>query len=170
MSLLTTAKRSLHGQDAIVTAAHAEQLQKETTYILESCVVENHRREVMHSISTGYEAWRRLLDMTLTKCFDRLPHNRRENMLFDLLHVLPTAIRSPDIEESTAVLLSEAVLSSITKLCEDRRQQMIAQPAGGNAGSGSLPAERLYDSTWNTIQFCSRDKGVGLALTVHPET
>ncbi|KAF5375401.1 hypothetical protein D9615_007995 [Tricholomella constricta] len=144
LSLLTAAKRTLHAQGNVVTAAHAEQLQREAAYILESCVIENHRREVTYSVARGYEAWRRLLDLTLTKCFDRLPHDRRENMLFDLLHVLPTAIRSADIEESTAVLLSEAALSSITKLREDRRQQLIAQSAGGNAESGSLPAERLF--------------------------
>lgn len=144
LTLLTAAKRTLHAQGVIVTAAHAEQLQRETAYILESCVVENHRREVTYAVATGYEAWRRLLDMTLTKCFDRLPHDRRENMLFDLLHVLPAAIQSANIEESTAVLLSEAVLSSITKLREDRRQQIVIQSAGGNTKSGSLPAERLY--------------------------
>jgi nuclear pore complex protein Nup205 len=144
LSLLTAAKRALHTQGAIATNAQSEQLQREVTYILESCAVENHRREVTHAISTGYEAWRRLLDMTLTKCFDRLPHDRRENMLFDLLHVLPTAIRSIEIEQATAILLSEAVLSSITKLREDRRHQIVAQSAGGDSESGSLPAERLY--------------------------
>lgn len=77
------------------------------------------------------------------KCFSRLPHDRRENMLFDILHVLPTIIRSADIQERTAVLLSEAVLSSITKLREDRSQQVIIQSAGGDAGAGSLPVERL---------------------------
>ncbi|KAG5650971.1 hypothetical protein H0H81_010360 [Sphagnurus paluster] len=144
LSLLTAAKRAVHAQGSVVTTAHAEQLQREAGYILESCVVENHRREVVHAVAKGYEAWRQLLDLALTKCFERLPHDRRENMLFDLLHVLPTAIRSPDIEEPTAVLLSEAVLSSITKLREDRQQQVIAQSAGGNAESGSLPAERLF--------------------------
>ncbi|GLB44615.1 putative nuclear pore complex scaffold, nucleoporins 186/192/205 [Lyophyllum shimeji] len=144
LSLLAAAKRALHAQGRVVTPAQAEQLQREAAYILESAVVENHRREVAHSVAGGYEAWRRMLDLTLTKCFDRLPHDRRENMLFDLLHVLPMAIRSQEVEESTAVLLSEAVLSSITKLREDRRQQVIAQSAGGNAEAGSLPAERLF--------------------------
>jgi nuclear pore complex protein Nup205 len=82
------------------------------------------------------------LDIALTKCFDRLPHDRRENMLFDLLNVLPSAIRSSNLEESTAILLSETALSLITKLREDRRYQLILQSTG--EGSGSLPAERLY--------------------------
>lgn len=143
LSLLATAKRALHTQGRIVTPAHVEQLNIETAYILESCAVENHRREVAYAVATGYESWRRVLDTTLMKCFGRLPHDRRENMLFDLLHVLPSIIRSADVQESTAVLLSEAVLSSITKLREDRAQQIVIQSAGGDADAGSLPVERL---------------------------
>ena len=144
LSLLTLARRSLHAQGRITSGAHADKLNAETSYILESCAIENNRREVAYAVATGYEAWWRLLDITLTKCFQRLPHDRRENMLFDLLHVLPTAIRSSDIQEPTAVLLSEAVLSCITKLREDRRHQVMLQSAGGDTEAGSLPAERLY--------------------------
>ena len=143
LSLLTSACRTLHSQGRITTTAQAEKLNAETAYILESCAIENHRREVAYAIATGYEAWRRLLDMTLTKCFNRLPHDRRENMLFDLLHVLPGIVRS-DVQEQTAVLLSEAILSTITKLREDRRHQIMLQSAGGDVEAGALPTERLY--------------------------
>ncbi|KAF8890672.1 nucleoporin Nup186/Nup192/Nup205 [Infundibulicybe gibba] len=143
-SILATAKHTLHTRGAIVTPAHAEQLALETTYVLESCAVENHRREVSHAMACNFESWRRLLDMMLTKCFDQLPHDKRENMLFDLLHILPTAARSAEIGEPTAILLSEAVLSCVTKLREDRRHQVIVQSAGGDGETGSLPAERLY--------------------------
>ncbi|KAG8215255.1 hypothetical protein J3R82DRAFT_8809, partial [Butyriboletus roseoflavus] len=141
--LLTAACRTLHSQGRITTTAQAKKLNAETVYILESCAIENHRREVSYAVATGYEAWRRLLDMTLTKCFNRLPHDRRENMLFDLLHVLPGTVRS-DVQEATAVLLSEATLSTITKLREDRRHQIMLQSAGGDIEAGSLPTERLY--------------------------
>ncbi|KAJ6461668.1 nucleoporin Nup186/Nup192/Nup205 [Mycena sanguinolenta] len=124
LSLLTVARRMLPAQNSVVTLAQGDQLNAETTYILESCAVENHRREVSHAKSTGYESWKRLLDTTLTKCFNRLPDDHRENMLFDLLHVLPTILRSEDIQESTAVLLSE----------------------------GTLPAERLYAILRNILE------------------
>ncbi|KAJ7777509.1 nucleoporin Nup186/Nup192/Nup205 [Mycena maculata] len=152
LSLLTVARRMLHAQNSVVTPAQGDQLNAETTYILESCAVENHRREVAHAKSAGYEAWKRLLDTTLTKCFSRLPDDHRENMLFDLLHVLPTILRSEDIQESTAVLLSEAVLSSVTKLREDRRHQVLVQAASGDADAGSLPAERLYAILRNVLE------------------
>ena len=144
LSLMASARRTLHSKGNIVTPTLLEQLNAETTYILESCAVENHRREVRHAIAISYDAWRRLLDMTLTKCFTRLPHDRRENMLFDLLHVLPGTIQSTNIPETTAMLISETVLSSITKLREDRRHQVIIQSADGDNEAGSLPAERLY--------------------------
>ncbi|KAI0776838.1 nucleoporin Nup186/Nup192/Nup205 [Trametes elegans] len=143
LSLLTLAKRTLHLQGRITTKAHADALEAETNYILESCAIENHRRKIRYASATGYEAWRRLLDMALMKCFDRLPFDRRENMLFDLLHVLPNSLRSANIQESTAVLLSETILSTITKLREDRRHQVLLQSAGGDAEAGALPAERL---------------------------
>lgn len=144
IGLLTSARRALRSQGAIVNNAQSDQLNKEINYILESCAVENHRREVTSAVSTSYEAWRRLLEMALTKCFDRLPRDSRENMLFELLHILPPAISRTDIDESTAILLAETTLSSICKLREDRRHQVIIQSAGGDAEAGVLPAERLY--------------------------
>ncbi|KDR74068.1 hypothetical protein GALMADRAFT_250802 [Galerina marginata CBS 339.88] len=150
--LLSTAKRTLLGQGSIATPAQSDQLNAEMTYVLESCAIENHRRKVSHARVGNFEAWRRLLDLALTKCFDRLPHDRRENMLFDLLHVLPSAIRSSNIEESTAVLLSETILSSITKLREDRQHQMVLHSLGGDSESGTLPAERLYNILRNILE------------------
>lgn len=143
LTLLTLAKRTLHLQGRVASKAHADQLEAESNYILESCAIENHRRKIRHASATGYEAWRRLLDMALMKCFDRLPFDRRENMLFDLLHVLPNSLRSSNVLESTAVLLSETILSTITKLREDRRHQVLLQSAGGDIEAGALPTERL---------------------------
>lgn len=152
LGLLETAKRSLYTQGRIVTPVQADQLSQETAYILQSCAVENHRREVKHSVAMSYQAWRGLLDMALTKCFDRLPHDSRENMLFDLLHVLPTAMQSPNIGEPTSVLLAETILTCITKLREDRHYQVVLQSTGGEVDPASLPAERLYAILRGTLQ------------------
>ena len=152
LNLLSAAKRTVHAQGGVATSAQNDRLSREVSYVLESCAIENHRRQVSHARVGGFEAWRRLLDLALMKCFDRLPHNRRENMLFDLLRVLPAAIRSANVEESTAVLLSETVLSSITKLREDRQHQVILQSVGGESESGSLPAERLYNILRNILE------------------
>ncbi|KAF7421056.1 hypothetical protein PC9H_011576 [Pleurotus ostreatus] len=137
--LLNDARHALHTQGHVVSPAQNEQLNAEIQYVLESSAVENHRLQITYATAVGYESWRRLLSMVLTKCFDRLPSTQRESTLFDLMQVLPNIIRSPDIQESTAVLLSETVLSSITKLREDRQND-----TSGASGTNSLPVERLF--------------------------
>ncbi|KAF7795183.1 hypothetical protein EIP86_006332 [Pleurotus ostreatoroseus] len=143
LGLIAAARRSLHAQGRILTPAHAEQLVAETSYILESCVVENHRREVQFAVADCFESWRRLLDMTLMKCFDRIPQQRREGLLFDLLHALPSTLLSANTQEGTAAILAEAILSALTKLREDRRHMLHVRTPAYEGESGSLPAERL---------------------------
>ena len=143
IALLTAARQTLHAQGRILTQTHLQQVTGEMDYILESCAIENHRRKVLHATAGCYESWRRLLDMTLTKCFDRIPQDRREGLLFDLLHVLPTALRSPNTPDATAGVLAEAILSALTKLREDKLVQSLVQP-GYASESGALPAERLF--------------------------
>ncbi|KAI0270638.1 nucleoporin Nup186/Nup192/Nup205 [Gloeopeniophorella convolvens] len=141
LSLVAEARHVLHTQGQIVTPADLERLNAEIAYVLESCASENHRREVLFATATSFESWRKLVDMTLVKCFSRLPRDRRETMLSDLLHELPPIIRSGNVAESTAVLLSEVSLSLITKLREDRHSQQLL---GMSSDSGSLSSERLY--------------------------
>ncbi|KAF9815688.1 hypothetical protein IEO21_04405 [Rhodonia placenta] len=152
LSLLALARHTLHTQNRIVTSTHLDELMTETTYIMESCALENHRRAIRHANACGYEAWRRILDMSLMKCFERLPHDRRENMLFDLLHVIPAILCSSNTQESTAVLLAECMLSTITKMREDRYHQVVVQSAGGDVDASSLPAERLYALLRNILE------------------
>ena len=140
LSLLTGSRHILHMQGQIVTPVDLERLDAETAYILESCAVENHQREVLFATTASFDSWRRLVDMTLVKCFTRLPRDRREMMLSDLLQELPPIIRSGKVAESTAVLLSEVSLSLITKLREDWRSQQLL---GSYTHSGSLSSERL---------------------------
>ncbi len=140
LALLTESRHILHMQGQIVTPIDLERLDAETVYVLESCAVENHQREVLFATTASFDSWRRLVDMTLVKCFARLPQDRREMMLSDLLQELPPIIRSGNVAESTAVLLSEVSLSLITKLREDWRSQKLL---GSYSHSGSLSSERL---------------------------
>jgi len=163
LELLSTARRVLHSKGQLVTPAHVEQLKAETNYILESCAVENHRRQVHDAMIKGYESWRNLLDMALVKCFDYLPQERRESMLFDLLNVLPAILKSPNVQQPTAMLLSGVLLSTITKLREDRQHQAIIQSDTGELDNASLPSERLYAllrSTLDCVLDSSRNQFV----------
>ncbi|KAI0317152.1 nucleoporin Nup186/Nup192/Nup205 [Amylostereum chailletii] len=161
LTLLSGARKVLQAQGRIMVPADLEKLNAETAYILESCVVENQRREVSYATATGFESWRRLVDMTLIKCFSRLPRDSRETMLSDLLHEIPPIIRSGNIVDSTAVLLSEVSLSIITKLREDKHSQLLLQSAGAESGSGALSAERLH-TLLRSILECILDHRVEL--------
>jgi nuclear pore complex protein Nup205 len=141
LSLLTRARHVLHMQGQIVTPIDLERLNAETAYVLETCASENRQREVLFATTTSFESWRRLVDMTLVKCFTRLPRDRRETMLSDLLQELPPIICSGKVAEPTSVLLSEVSLSLITKLREDWRSQQLL---GSYSHSGSLSSERLH--------------------------
>src|SRR6266540_2515036 len=65
------------------------QFTAEVTYLLESRTVEGHQWMVSHAGPSGFEAWRRMLDLALIKCFDQLSHDRRKDMLFNLLCFFP---------------------------------------------------------------------------------
>jgi nuclear pore complex protein Nup205 len=140
--MLTDARRLTMRKGQVATPAQNSQLDAETKYILESCVAENNRREVQFSLNTGYESWKRLLDVVLTKCFSRIAQDQREGILFDLIHVLPPSIRASPLPESCAVLLSEALLLLITKLREERRQLHLLSPSEA-INVTTLPAERM---------------------------
>lgn len=125
--------------NSALTKESLRQVEAETRYILESCVVENHRREVSYALGKAYESWKKLCEVVLGKCFDRVSTDQKENILFDLLHVLPPTIRDAALPETSAMLLSEVLLQLITKLREERAR-MDALGMGENS---ALPVERI---------------------------
>jgi nuclear pore complex protein Nup205 len=58
LNLLSAAKRTVHAQGGVATSAQNDRLSSEISYILESCAIENHRRQVSHARVGGFEAWR----------------------------------------------------------------------------------------------------------------
>ena len=143
LSLMHQHRRQIQSQ-GMVSGSHVyEQLRTETKYILTSCTIENNRRQIQHAKGTGFEAWKKLLDICLAKGFHRLPQERRESILFDLIQIVPPAILSSSTQHSTAIMLSEVMLSLVTKLRGDRQQQLILQSTFDDTYAASLPVDRL---------------------------
>ena len=136
-------RRHMQAQGVISNPHVHEQLRSETKYILASCTIENNRRQIQHAKGIGFEAWKNLLDVCLTKGFQYLPQDRRESIVFDLLQVLPSTINSASTQQSTAILLSEAMVSLVTKLRDDRQQQLILQSTFDDTYAITLPIDRL---------------------------
>lgn len=141
ISLLSAAKNTLQAQGSILTPAHAQQLSAETSYILGSCAVENHRRQVGFALGSCFEAWRRVVDVVLVQCFNRVPDNQQEHILLDLLQALPVPLRSSNTEEPTTIVVAEVFFTAMTKLREARFRD---QQTLGASHAGSIPAERSY--------------------------
>ncbi|KAG9119549.1 hypothetical protein FRC07_005386 [Ceratobasidium sp. 392] len=155
-ALLTHQRRHLQRQGFLPTPEHHVQLKKETVYLLECCVLENNRRQIAHAREAAYEAWTRLCNVALTKCFDTLPDDSRETILFDVLLALPPVVFSA--EPSTAVLLCETLLSLVAKLRDDRHHQIVLQSIVDDPLAATLPAERL-NGLLSSIMDCTMQPG-----------
>lgn len=158
LSLLTTVRRQLQQQGSLAAEGVQEQLKRETKYVLQSATVENHRRQIDHAKGAAFESWRRIITVVLAQCFGRLPHDRREGVLFDILQTLPSLIVEPSIAPQTAILLSEVMLSLITKVREDRHHQLILQSTAEDSFTASLPTDRLH-VLFKSILECILQKG-----------
>ncbi|KAG8771640.1 hypothetical protein FRC15_003293, partial [Serendipita sp. 397] len=145
IGLLSQIRRAREETETLSPEA-LEQLSHETRYLLESCVRENNRREIEHAKAMGFESWRRVVNVALAKCFDRLSIESREGILFDLLQEVPPVIRQPSLSLPSSVLLSEVTMMLITKLREDRSHRALVQSFTDDANYmiSSLPEDRFH--------------------------
>lgn len=61
-------------------------LVKEVKHILENVVLRNMMRESMHIKKEAFEAWRRVIEVTLASCSaDILPKDTRQTVIAELL-------------------------------------------------------------------------------------
>ncbi|KAB5590005.1 Nuclear pore complex protein [Ceratobasidium theobromae] len=156
LTLLTQQRRHLQRQGFLPTPEHHTQLKTETRYLLECCALENNRRQIAHSRAAAYESWTRLCNVALTRCFDTLPDDSREVILFDVVQALPPVIFGAEPE--TAVLLCESLLALIAKLRDDRHHQVVLQSIVDDPLAATLPAERL-NGLLSSIMDCTLQPG-----------
>ncbi|CAE6492429.1 unnamed protein product [Rhizoctonia solani] len=157
LAMLTHQKRHLQKQGFLPTPEHHAQLKTETRYLLECCALENNRRLIAHARTAAYESWTRLCNVALTRCFDALPDENREMILFDVVQALPPVILSA-AESETAILLCETLLSLVAKLRDDRHHQVVLQSIVDDPVAATLPPERL-NSLLAAIMDCVLQPG-----------
>ena len=149
LSLLSDAILALHSQGHVATPAQSQEVANEVTYVLQSCAVENHRRQVQHAVATSFEAWGDVLNTALLRCFSHITPPQQESILLDLLHVLPLSLQSDGLTHSTPVILAESILTTLSKLHE-----MIQETHSTKRQTAvSLPPERLH-SFLRTLLSC----------------
>jgi nuclear pore complex protein Nup205 len=119
LSLIGAARRELQNRGVLNTQAHQEEAKKETRAIVETLVIENHRREIQFARYHALRAWRSLLDITLTKAFDLLPAEGRHSLLLDLMSAILPPLAAQETDQAISELLSGAAVLLMTKMRDE---------------------------------------------------
>lgn len=119
LSLIGAARRELQNRGILTTQAQQEEAKLETRSIVETLVVDNHRREIQFARFHALRAWRNLLDIALTKVFHLLPVDGRHSLLLDLMAAILPPLAAQETDNAISELLSGAAVLLMTKLRDD---------------------------------------------------
>ncbi|KAI8373275.1 nucleoporin Nup186/Nup192/Nup205 [Blakeslea trispora] len=109
-------------------------MENEMGDILQRLMVENRHQEIEHGRLHCLYAWKQVVEVTLSDCFDMFAYADRERIIYDLLTVLlpklASSIPKPatNIQKDILKGLSEVILSLLTRLRKDKRKQSVLQP------------------------------------------
>ncbi|BGP04990.1 hypothetical protein JCM10049v2_000792 [Rhodotorula toruloides] len=141
LALLGAARRELQNRGLLNTPQQQEEAKKETRAIVETLVVENHRREIQFARYQALKSWRNLLDIVLTKAFHLLPADSRHSLLLDLMNAILPPLAGSEVDASISELLSGAAVLLATKL-RDEGLGILFVESGETVQS--VPPERLH--------------------------
>lgn len=116
--------------------------------LLKQLMADNRHREISYGRLHCLRAWKQVVEITISDCFESFTFEVRERIIYDLLNVL-----LPKLESDTGLHvdilkgLSEVVLSLLTRLREDKSRQAILQVASpmdtANTTDSKLPIDKL---------------------------
>lgn len=190
LSLLGAARRELQNRGVLNTQAQQEEAKKETRAIVETLVIENHRREIQFARFHALRAWRSLLDITLTKAFHLLPAEGRHSLLLDLMSSILPPLAAQETDQAISELLSGAAVLLMTKLRDEGILVVFLESADSvqsvsperlhavlrailqailQPGVSPVVRGNLYAVLLNYIQYSSKMASVSPALArTHP--
>ncbi|KPV78555.1 uncharacterized protein RHOBADRAFT_51011 [Rhodotorula graminis WP1] len=141
LALLGAARRELQNRGLVSTPQQQDEVKRETRAIVETLVVENHRREIQFARFQALKAWRNLLDIVLAKAFDLVPVESRHSLVLDLLSAILLPLAASEVDASISELLSGAAVLLATKL-RDETVGVLFVESGESVQS--VPPERLH--------------------------
>ena len=116
--------------------------------LLKQLMADNRHREISYGRLHCLRAWKQVVEITISDCFESFTFEVRERIIYDLLNVL-----LPKLESDTGLHvdilkgLSEVILSLLTRLREDKSRQAILRVASpmdtANAADSKLPVDKL---------------------------
>ncbi|GAA6062083.1 hypothetical protein JCM10212_006506 [Sporobolomyces blumeae] len=141
LALIGAAKREFQNRGMLNTPAQQEEAKLETRAIVETLVVENHRREIQFARFHALKSWRNLLDIVLARSFHFLPAEGRQSLLLDLMSAVLPPLAAQEMDAAISELLSGAAVLLSTKL-RDEGLGILFVDSGESVQS--VPPERLH--------------------------
>lgn len=131
-------------------------IDNELGHVMQVLMAENHQREIANARTQCLQAWKQIVQVTLSECFDLFPFQAREKIIYGLLSMLlpkMTSIQTSDHEILRG--LSEVILRLLTRLREDKQKQTDV--------NSSLPTEKLRTIFYGILN-CILREGVPIAV------
>lgn len=125
-------------------------LEEEMSRILHTLMVKNHLREIAAGKLHCLRAWKQVVQVTLSECFDLLPAETREKIIYALISTLLPKMRHTDGTDADILKgFSEVILTLLTRLLEDKQRQELLEVVP--AADVRLAAPRLPDEKLRAI-------------------
>ncbi|KAG0170312.1 hypothetical protein DFQ30_002656 [Apophysomyces sp. BC1015] len=118
-------------------------MENEMGRILQKLMAENHEREIIYAKTHCLQAWKQVVQVTLSSCFDLFPIETRETMIYDLIStLLPRMQDTKEIDVNVLEGFCEILLTLLTRLKEDSYRRKFLQ-TDTTAEISRLPNEKL---------------------------
>ncbi|KAI9314314.1 nucleoporin Nup186/Nup192/Nup205 [Dichotomocladium elegans] len=141
------------------------EIEDEMGRILQWLMAENHKREITQGKLHCLRAWKQIVQVTLSECFDLFPLETREKIIYGLLStLLPKMKNTSGINMDILKGFSEVILTLLTRLREDkRRQDILEAPQSKDVEFTRLPDENLR-VIFGGILECIQEEGTTMEV------
>jgi nuclear pore complex protein Nup205 len=135
-------------------------LEFEMGNLLKQYMAENRHREISYGRLHCLRAWKQVVEITLSDCFDAsFTFEYRERIIYDLLAVLLPKLHEDNALQSDMLKgLSEVILSLLTRLREDKRRQAVLKVGDSSVDVYELPADKLRNIFYLIVKSISKEK------------
>ncbi|CAO3614916.1 unnamed protein product [Cunninghamella echinulata] len=129
-SALRNEQMQLESQKVIATEEDRLSVEKEMGSILQALIIENHTREIVHGRVHCLRAWKQVVQVALTECFDYFVTERRESLIYTILMaLLPKLNPSEGYDKDILKALSELVSTLVSRLSVKKQPQQLLLPS-----------------------------------------
>ncbi|KAI9011964.1 nucleoporin Nup186/Nup192/Nup205 [Phycomyces nitens] len=108
--------------------------------IIHVMVIQNHEREIAHGKLCCLEAWKQVVEVSVSECHALFRSNRRSKVIYGLLQMLlPEMCCSPDKNDMMIQGISQVILTLMAQIKTTPRREITLIIKPGNSVTYTLP-------------------------------